>query len=130
MIDLRCVRSDVGGRPVLAIDGIADLAALPRLHDELQRFTADHPGDAVAIDVDGLAVLDDAALGLLLGAAATARAGGGDLTVVCTERRLRERLELTGFARAVPVTTSLSAAVSDRAGVASYDRGMGEDRKP
>ena len=52
---------------------------------------------------------DDAALGLLLGAAGKARTAGGDVVVVCTEPRLRERLMITGFDKAIIVRHSIAA---------------------
>lgn len=130
MIDVRCTTTEVAGTTVLAIDGIVDLAALPRLHDELLRFARDCVGRRAAIDLDGASVLDDAALGLLLGAAATIRDGGGDLIVVCRDRRLRDRLAAMRFDRAVSVQGAIAEPVSDSSATSSYDHGMGEDRTP
>jgi anti-anti-sigma factor len=59
------------------------------------------------VDLDGLDVIDDTALGTLLGAAGRARVAGGDLEVVTSSARLRERLAVTGFDRAVTVRSSL-----------------------
>jgi anti-anti-sigma factor len=114
-MDLRLTQHDVAGRLVLALDGAADLASLPRLHDALQRVLGDL-GDApsVAIDLDGVSVLDDTALGLLLGAAATARARHGTLVVVCSNERLRTRLADTRFDLAVDVVRALGEGVVDR----------------
>ncbi len=95
-MELRLTQRDVSGRAVLALDGVADLASLPRLHDALQRLVGGGgETTGVAIDLDGVTVLDDATLGLLLGAAATARARGHELVVVCSDERLRRRLSDT-----------------------------------
>lgn len=102
-------RSRVGDVHVLSVAGDVDLASLPRFTDALVRLVADAPAGEVAVDLDGAGLLDDAALGLLLGAAGRARHGGGNLAVVSTESRLRARLAETGFDRAVDVNDSISA---------------------
>lgn len=104
----------MAGNVVLALDGTADLAALPQLHAACHRLVRGAgPGTHVAVDVDGAVVLDDAALGLLLGVAATARSNGATLRVVCSDERLRSRLAATRFDRAVDVVASLSDTVAD-----------------
>lgn len=114
-MQLRTTHHEVAGSTVLALDGTADLAALPQVHAACQRLLADvGTGSAVAIDVDGVTVLDDATLGLLLGAAATARSRGAALRVVCAAGPLRRRLADTRFDRAVDVVASLGEAVADR----------------
>lgn len=113
-MELRTTRREVAGNVVLALDGTADLAALPHLHAECRRLAREvGPGTQVAVDIDGVAVLDDAALGLLLGLAATARSNGATLRVVCTDARLRARLAATRFDRAVDVVASLGDTVVD-----------------
>lgn len=113
-MELRTTRREVAGHVVLAIDGTVDLACLPMLHDALQRLvTGVDTGRSIAVDLDGAAVLDDAALGLLLGAAATARSRQCPFVVVCGDERLRRRLADTRFDRAVDVSDSLP--VADRA---------------
>jgi anti-anti-sigma factor len=106
-VDARVRVEIVAGRPVVSVDGAIDLSSLPVLHDRLQRTLADHPGVTVTVDLDGATVVDDAALGVLLGAAGRARGGGGDLEVVASSQRTRERLALTGFERAVTVRSGL-----------------------
>jgi anti-anti-sigma factor len=106
-VDARVRVEVVAGRPVLSVDGAIDVSSLPVLQDRLLRTLADHPGVTLTVDLDGATVVDDAALGVLLGAAGRARAGGGDLEVVATAERTRERLALTGFERAVTVRSSL-----------------------
>jgi anti-sigma B factor antagonist len=98
----------VGGSIVVAVDGIVDLAAVGQLHDVLARTVRQHPAVTVLVDLDAVSVLDDTGLGVLLGAAAAARTAGGDLEVVCTRSALGERLQLTGFDRAVRVRTSIA----------------------
>lgn len=106
-MDLSLRRATVSGVEVLSATGEIDLATLPRFRDALTRLVDDHPGGRVAVDLDGVLVLDDTGLGVLLGAAGRARQGGGELTVVCSDPRLRQRFELTGLDRAVRLLESV-----------------------
>lgn len=99
---------EVGGSIVVTVDGHVDLASVGRLHDDLSRAIRQHPGVLVLVDLDAAGVLDDAGLGVLLGAAASARGHGGDLAVVCTRPALRERLTATRFDRAVDIRHSIT----------------------
>jgi anti-anti-sigma factor len=98
----------VAGAPVVAIDGVVDLAAVGRLHSELKRAVRRHPGATLVVDHDAVDVLDDAGLGILLGAAAAARDAGGDLEVVATRPAIRDRLAVTRFDRAVVVRDTIT----------------------
>ena len=98
------VRTDmVGATPVVALAGTADLGSVPALQSALTRAITAHPGVEVAVDLDGLVVLDDTALGVLLGAAGRARSRGGDVVVVTTDDRMLARLAETRFDHAVAV---------------------------
>ncbi len=99
---------DVGGSIVVAVDGVVDLSSVGRLHDDLARAIRRHPGVTLIVDLDAIGGLDDAGLGVLLGAAAAARDCGGDLEVVCTRPALLARLTLTRFDRAVDVRSSIA----------------------
>ncbi len=106
-MSLSTTTRQVGDAVVLSLDGIADLSTAPRLQDALRRVVALHPGRRIVVDLDGPITIDDVALGLLLGAAATARAAGGELEVVATGPKLRERLTATRFDLAVAVRDSI-----------------------
>jgi anti-sigma B factor antagonist len=93
----------VAGDAVISLSGEIDLSTLPLLHDALTKALAHHPGRMIVIDLDGITVLEDVGLGILMGAAGSARQSGADLVVVCNNMRLRERLDRTGFSRAVEV---------------------------
>lgn len=97
----------VANHIVIALAGVADLASAPRLQDGLRREIAKSPGRTILVDVDGLTALDDVALGILLGAAATARDLGGDIEIVAGSERWRQRFVATGFERAVTVRSSI-----------------------
>ena len=108
-MDLRTTTTHVGGVHVLALEGVADLAAAPALHRALARCGPEPGGDTVAVDVDGLTVLDDVAVGLLLGAAARLRAAGAELVVVCSTPRIASRLEALRVDRIVRISPSIAA---------------------
>jgi anti-anti-sigma factor len=105
---MRSAVSTVGDTIVVALDGTVDLAGVGTLHGDLTRTIRSHPGVAIVVDLDAVDAIDDAGLGVLMGAAAGARDTGGDLVVVCSRPALRERLERTRFDRAVTVRSTLS----------------------
>jgi anti-anti-sigma factor len=107
-VDLLCRTVIVGTMPTLQLTGEIDLASVPMLHDAMRRLITDHPAQTVAIDLDGVSVLDDAGLGVVLGNAGRAREQGGDVVLVCTSERLRQRFEVTGLARAVEIRDRLA----------------------
>ena len=91
----------MGEATVVELDGEADLASLPQLAQALSR--AIEQSDAIVVDLDGLTALDDAALGQILGAAATARRRGGDLRLLASGTRLRQRLQETRIDQIIEV---------------------------
>lgn len=107
-MDLQCRTVVVRDLPTLVVSGEIDLSTIPVLHSAAVRLVGDAAGRTVAIDLDGVTVLDDPGLGVLLGAAARARELGGDVVVVCSAPRLRRRLELSGLSRAIDVRDRLS----------------------
>lgn len=109
-MELRVVTSLIGGMPVLSLDGVADLSTAPVLHRALTGFTASASATTVAVDLDGVAVLDDVAVGLLLGAAARVREQGAELVLVCTSPRIVARLDALRVDRILPVRHSIAAA--------------------
>lgn len=106
---LRVAASLVAGRSVVALSGALDLSTVPALQNALTTAILDNPATTIAVDLDGVEAIDDVALGVLLGAAARARRGGGDLVVVTGDDALRQRFALSGFDRAITVAASLSA---------------------
>jgi anti-anti-sigma factor len=85
----------------VGLAGEADLATLPILQSAMTEALTRAGGRRILVDLDELLAVDDAALGVLLGAAGRARVAGGDLAVLCTDPARRDRLAVTGFARAV-----------------------------
>ena len=98
----------------MAVAGAVDLATIPVLRDALVRAVARHPGELVAVDLDGVSVLDDTGLGILLGSAGRARENGGDVGLVASDRRIRSRLGACGLDRAVAVADSVAGLLTAR----------------
>lgn len=106
---LRVDAEMVDGRVVAVCRGAVDLSTLPTLHGALGRVVTEAAGSVVTVDLDEVDSLDDAGLGVLLGAAGRARRSDGDLVVVCSDPDRRARLAVTGFDRAVTVRSALDA---------------------
>lgn len=107
-MDLRTTATTVGGIPTVVVDGVVDLASIAVFRDSLLKTIHANRGAMVVVDLDGVAALDDAGLGVLLGAAAAARQADGDLEIVCNDERLRTRLDRTRLDRAIAVRTSIT----------------------
>ncbi len=108
--------STVGDVRVITLDGLADLAAAPALHTAFNRaFSGLDDVRIVVVDLDGLTVLDDAAIGLLIGVAARAREVGASLVAVCTNARIAARLRATRVDEILVVTTGIAEAAEQHA---------------
>jgi anti-anti-sigma factor len=129
-MDARCTTRPVGDAIVVALDGTLDVAALPLVHDTLRRAVAEYPSDTIVVDLEGVVGLDDAVLGVMLGAAADLRTRGAELWVVCAREATRAVLVDRRLDRLVPVADSIvevqqSASIESRAGETLYDRDHG-----
>jgi anti-anti-sigma factor len=101
----------VGDTVVVELDGDADLASVPQLAQALSRALDQATGGEarldVIVDLDALTVLDDAALGQLIGAAAAARRRNFTVRVLVTGDRIRRRLRDTRVDEIVEVIETL-----------------------
>ena len=107
-MELVCSLGLIGTTPVLQVSGEIDLATLPYFRDQLLRAITLHEGTTLFVDLDGVTVLDDTGLGILLGTAGRAREQGGDVVVVSNNKRLRARFELTRLNLALDVRKKIS----------------------
>ena len=107
-MELVCSLGLVGTTPVLQVSGEIDLATLPYFRDQLLRATSLHSGATLVVDLDGVTVLDDTGLGMMLGTAGRAREQGGDLVIVTNDERLLARFELTRLNKALEVRHKIS----------------------
>jgi anti-anti-sigma factor len=114
-MDLGIRSTVIDGVPVLSLDGEADLASLPQLHDQTRRFVTEHPGRQVVVDLDGLGYLDPVAVGVLVGARLQARATGGDVELICTNPSVTAVFTGSGLNAAFALHGSVADAVRSRA---------------
>src|SRR5690348_12536027 len=108
-MDLVVRQEDHGGVPVLSFAGELDLTTVPQARDALVQVAALHPGEPVAVDLDGVSYLDSVGLGVLDGGLRRLRASGGDLVLVCRAPRLLDLLHLTRLERAFEVFPTVAA---------------------
>ena len=107
---LECRVDRVGEQIVVALDGPIDLGTLPDLRRHVMRALDRFPGERLLVDLDQVTSLDDSGLGIVLALAAAARERSGELSLVCTNAKLRQRLTAMRLDRAVAVHASISAA--------------------
>ena len=105
---MRTIEATIGGAPTISLEGVLDLASVSELHDVLNRAVRKNAGAVVIVDIDAVAGIDDCALGVMLGAAATAREHAGDIELVCNSEVVRDRLERTRLDQAITVRSTIS----------------------
>lgn len=110
-MSLSVTETRVDDLAVLGLSGDVDLSTLPRLSDALQRAIANGSRE-IAVDLDGITVLDDAALGILLGNAARLSSAGGSLSIIVTNPRIRAHLHSTRLDEIVTIHSSIEEARS------------------
>lgn len=106
-MSLSIQREIAGDIEVLVLSGEVDLSTLPLLTDILNKVIIQGPA-GIAIDLEMVTVLDDAALGIILGAASRLRREHRRLALVCANERITRYLEATGVASLVTVVPALS----------------------
>jgi len=122
-MELRATSHRVGRHDVVVLDGVADLSTAPVLQNVLSRAIttltsrAHRRGDqsaeilsgqSLVIDLDTVTVLDDVALGLLIGAATRCRDIGADFAVVASRPKINSRLVRTRIDQIVDVRDSIA----------------------
>ena len=96
----------IDGIYVIGFVGELDLSTLPQLNDLLNK-AMNQTHQHIALDLDGITVLDDAALGILLGAASRIRINGGQMSVVCSNPKIVDYLQRTQLDRIIPLANSV-----------------------
>lgn len=96
----------IDGIYVIGFVGELDLSTLPQLSDLLNK-AMNQTHQHIALDLDGITVLDDAALGILLGAASRIRINGGQMSVVCSNPKVVDYLQRTQLDRIIPLANSV-----------------------
>ena len=101
--------SERDGVAVVTVKGEVDLATSPQLRDCLTGVV--EKSSRVVVDLDGVGFIDSTGIGVLVGAVKRARSNGGDLSLVCTQRRILKVLEITGLTQVFSVFENLDAAI-------------------
>ena len=91
---------------VIGFTGELDMSTLPKLSDLLNKAINDNHVH-LALDLDGITVLDDAALGILLGASSRIRINGGHMYIVCSNPKISDYLKRTQLDLIIPLATSV-----------------------
>jgi len=107
-VNLSTRRCLIGDIDALIVEGEVDMSTVPQLQDSLTRLVSESRGQTSVVDLDGVTLLDDMALGILLGAAGRARSSGGELIVVCTSEKFRLRFAETRFDQAVHIRSTIA----------------------
>lgn len=97
------------GRTVVELTGELDLFTAPLLRDVLMGLTSDGK-HFLAVEMSGLAFLDSSGLGVLIGAAKRANAGGGGLCLAGARDNVLKVLRITGLMRVMPALPTLEEA--------------------
>ena len=109
-MDLRFEMSEHGGVPVLGVFGEVDVSTAPRLRQELVEMAAG--SDRAVVDLDSVDFLDSTGLGVLVSGLKRFRTQGGDLMLVCTQRRILKVFEITGLTAVFGIHDSPAAAAA------------------
>ena len=110
-MDLRLELSEQAGWSVLLVGGEVDVATAPRLREQLIKLVNDQRFQIV-VDLGGVDFIDSTGLGVLIGALKRVRTHGGDLGLVCTERRILKVFEITGLDHVFTIHETVDAAVA------------------
>jgi anti-sigma B factor antagonist len=96
---------------VVTVTGEVDVATAPRLRSQLVSLVGDGERRIIC-DLEGVDFLDSTGLGVLVGALKRARTHGGELIMVCTQRRLLKVFEITGLTRVFEFFDTADEAVA------------------
>jgi len=100
-------RSELDGRPVLAVSGEIDLAVAGRFAEELESLVGGDHGSSV-VDLSAVEFIDSSGIRELLKAKGTAQTAGGDLLLLSPSPACRRVLEVSGVWSNFTVVEALS----------------------
>ena len=99
------------GHTVVLVRGEVDLATSPQLRDCLAGIVGDRI--SVVVDLDNVGFIDSTGIGVLVGGVKRARSSGGELSLVCNQRRILKVLEITGLTQIFSVFDSVEKALQN-----------------
>ena len=110
-MDLGLDVTERDGAAILAVSGEVDVATVPRLREQLHGLVA-QGSNRIIVDLDGVDFLDSTGLGVLVGALKRVRSNDGELSLVCTQHRIRKVFEVTGLTKVFSLYDSVDEAVA------------------
>jgi anti-sigma B factor antagonist len=110
-MDLGLDVTERDGAAILAVSGEVDVATVPRLREQLHGLVA-QGSNRIIVDLDGVDFLDSTGLGVLVGALKRVRSNDGELSLVCTQPRIRKVFEVTGLTKVFSLFDSVDEAVA------------------
>ena len=113
-MDLGLDVSEQNGYSVLAVSGEVDVATVPRLREQLHGLVA-QGSNKIVVDLDSVDFLNSTGLGVLVGALKRVRSNDGELSLVCTQPRIRKVFEVTGLTKVFSLYDSVDEAVAGSA---------------
>ncbi len=114
-MDLLVQLEERDGWAVARASGDLDLTTAPRLREQLVQIVAEGQ-PRIVLDLQAVEFIDSTGLGVLVGVLKRTRSQGGDLRLVSQRAGLRKLLELTTLDRALPLASSVDAAIGDAQG--------------
>ncbi|MGH8998939.1 MAG: STAS domain-containing protein [Acidimicrobiia bacterium] len=109
-MDLGLEVTERDGFAVLAVRGEVDVYTAPQLREQLITLS-DGGRRQIVVDLEAVEFLDSTGLGVLVGGLKRVRSHDGDLTLVCTQRRILKVLEITGLTKVFGIHDSVDDAV-------------------
>jgi anti-sigma B factor antagonist len=111
-IDFRTATARLGRETYLvSLTGELDMHVAPQLDEALER-TIDDGASRVLVDLSAVGFIDSTGVAALLRAARRLRERGGELRLVCDDRRIIRTFELAGIDTALPIEHSLTEAIA------------------
>jgi anti-sigma B factor antagonist len=96
---------------VIALSGEVDLYTAPEFKQQLLEVIGSG-GKEIVVDLTNTTFIDSTTLGVLVGGVKRLRPGGGQLTLVCSDRNITKIFEITGLNKVFPIYGSRDEAVS------------------
>jgi anti-sigma B factor antagonist len=113
-MDLGLEVTETNGFAVLSVRGEVDVYTAPRLRERLVEMVS-QGHHRVVVDLEGVDFLDSTGLGVLVGGLKRLRSHDGDLTLVCTQRRILKVFEITGLTKVFQIYDDVDSATSGAA---------------
>lgn len=104
------VEGERKGWTVLSVRGEVDVYTAPRFRERLIELVGEGKY-RIVVDLEGVDFLDSTGLGVLVGGLKRLRSHEGDLSLVCTQRRILKVFEITGLTKVFAIHDSVDAAV-------------------